>query len=247
MSDFTFENYNDAVTSWDLARSNYSVIQSLISPQLVFTLLPAQIEWLDSQDESVAYYRMDIGIWKNKLIMILAPRTSDSDIMVLTNYEFATLGVLENDLQLIQTKTYTMTSNYVLSKDLKKSENDTDINFPILDQPVTGQQIAVGEIESWRENGMDWLSLESNEFNGERIFKSFYVPKADLLQNQEEATSIVCAFGLKPSPVYQRLLPTLIFISCFDNPSLVNVSAKVPSNTYDWSKPEPPYNISTLG
>ncbi|MCD9856627.1 hypothetical protein LUD75_18030 [Epilithonimonas sp. JDS] len=247
MFDFTFENYNDAVANWDLARSNYSDIQSLISPQLVFTILPDQIAWLNAEDESVDYFRMDIGIWKNKLILILAPRASDSAVMVLTNYEFATLGVLENDLQLTQTKTYTMTSNYTLTKDLRKSTNDTDINFPIMDQPVTGQQIAVGEIESWRENGMDWLSLESNEFNGERIFKSFYVPKADLLQNQETATSIVCAFGLKPSPVYQRLLPTLIFISCFENPSLVNVNAKVPSNTYDWSKPEPPYNISTLG
>lgn len=247
MANFTFEDYNAAVSNWDLARSNYSDIQSLISPQLVFTLLPDQIEWLNNQDQSGIYFRLDIGIWRDKLILILAPRTSDSDILILTNYEYAILGVLENDLQLTQTKTYTMTSNYTLTKDLRKSANDTDINFPIMDQPVTGQQIAVAEIESWRENGMDWLSLESNEFNGERIFKSFYVPKADLLQNQENATSIVCAFGLKPSPVYQRLLPTLIFISCFENPSLVDVTAKVPSNTYDWSRPEPPYNISTLG
>jgi len=247
MANFTFENYNEAVSNWDLARSNYSDIQSLISPQLVFTLLPDQIEWLANQDQSGIYFRLDIGIWRDKLILILAPRTSDSDILILTNYEYAILGVLENDLQLTQTKTYTMTSNYTLTKDLRKSTNDTDINFPIMDQPVTGQQIAVGEIESWRENGMDWLSLESNEFNGERIFKSFYVPKADLLQNQENATSIVCAFGLKPSPVYQRLLPTLIFISCFENPSLVDVTAKVPSNTYDWSRPNPPYNPSTLG
>lgn len=247
MPDFTFENYNTAVANWDLARSNYSEIQSLISPEKVFTLFPDQIEWLNEQDESGTYFRLDIGIWKSTLILILAPRTSDSDLVILTNYKFAILGFLENDLQLTQTQTYTLTNNYVLSKDLTKSENDTDVNFPILNQPVTGQQIAVQEIESWRENGMDWLSLESEEFNGERIFKSFYVPKTDLLQNQEDATSIVCAFGLKPSPVYQRLLPTLIFISCFENPSLVNVATKIPSNTYDWSKPYPPYTASTVG
>lgn len=247
MALLTLESYNEAITNWDLARSNYSDIQSLISPQMVFTLFPDQITWLNDQDESGTYFRLDIGIWRDNLILILVPRTSDSDMLILSDYKFAPLGNLQNDLQLTQNKTYTMTSNYTLTKDLKKSENDTDVNFPIMDQPVTGQQVAVAEIESWRENGMDWLSLESNEFNGARIFKSFYVPKADLLQNQEDATSIVCAFGLKPSPVYQRLLPTLIFISCFENPSLVNVSAKVPSNTYDWSKPNPPYDISTLG
>jgi hypothetical protein len=209
MANFTFGDYNDSVENWNQAKSDYSEIQTLISPEKVFRLYPEQIEWMDDQDESGTYFRIDVGIWNNELILILAPRTSANDVKQLMDYKFTTLGLLQNDLQLTQTKTYTLTSNYVLSKDLKKSENDTDINFPILDQPVTGQQVAVAEIESWRENGMDWLSLESNEFHGERIFQSFFVPKADLLQNQEDATSIVCAFGLKPSAVYQRLLPTL--------------------------------------
>lgn len=247
MAKLTVENYNDAVSNWDLARSNYAELQNLISPQKVFTLYPDQIEWLNDMDDTGAYFRVDIGTFNDELIMILAPRTNAGDVKVLRDYEYTPLGVLENDLQLTQTKTYTMTSHYTLSKDLKKSENDTDVNFPILDQPATRQQIAVGEIESWRENGMDWLSLESTEFRGQRIFLSFYVPKADLLQNQEDATSVVCAFGLKPSPVYQRLLPTLIFISCFGSASLAEVATKISSNTYDWSKPEPPYNISTLG
>lgn len=246
MADFTLENYNEAVTGWNMAKSNYSEIQNLISPEKAFILYPEQIEWLNNQDESGAYFSLDIGVWRHELVMILTPRTSTSDLIILPNYKYTPLRRLEKDVQLNQTKTYTLTSKYVLSKDLKKTENDTNINFPILDQPVTGQQVAVTEIESWRENGMDWLSMESNEFNGERIFQSFFVPKADLLQNQEEATSIVCIFGLKPSPIYQRLLPTLIFISCFDNPSLANVTAKIPSNTYDWSRPYPPYTASTL-
>jgi len=247
MANFTFQDYSDAVENWNQSKSNYSEIQTLISPEKVFRLFPEQIQWMNDQDESGSYFRMDIGVWNNELILILAPRTSASDVKQLLDYKFAPLGLLENNLLLTQTKTYTLTNNYTLTKDLKKSQNDTDINFPILDQPATGQQVAVAEIESWRENGMDWLSLESDEFHGERIFQSFFVPKADLLQNQEDATSIVCAFGLKPSAVYQRLLPTLIFISCFENPSLVNVATKIPSNTYDWSRPNPPYNSSTLG
>ncbi|MDP9957301.1 hypothetical protein [Epilithonimonas hungarica] len=247
MSDLTFEKYNLAIDNWNLSKSNYSDIQSLISPQKVFTLFPDQIDWLANNNETETYFRLDIGVQRDELILILAPRTTFGDIKILDHYEYAPLGFLENDLTLTQTKTYTMTNNYILSKDLTKHENDTDVSFPILQQPVTAQQIAVDEIESWRENGMDWLSLESNEFNGERIFQSFYVPKADLLQNQDDATSIVCAFGLKYSPVYQRLLPTLIFISCFDDPSLKNVTTKLPSNTYDWSRPYPPYTASTIG
>ena len=246
MALLTIQNYNDAIANWNLAKSDYSALQVLISPQKVFTLFPEQIEWLDNENEAGAYFRVDIGVWNDELIMILTPRTATGDVKVLRNYEYTTLADLESDLQLTQTKTYTLTSNYTLSKDLKKSENDTDVNFPILDQPVTGQQVAVTEIESWRESGMDWLYLESSEFNGARIFQSFFVPKADLLQNQGDASSIVCAFGLKPSPVYQRLLPTLIFISCFDSASLVNVTTKIPSNTYDWSRPAPPFNVSTL-
>lgn len=247
MSNLTFEKYNDAVSAWTTAKSNYSDIQQLISPQKIFTLFPAQIDWLVSHNETSAYFRLDIGILRDKLILILAPRTSFGDIKILDSYEYATLELLQHDLTLTQTKTYTMTNKYVLSKDLTRHENDTDVNFPVLQQPVTAQQIAVDEIESWRQNGMDWLSLESSEFRGDRIFDSFYVPTSDLLQNHQDATSVVCAFGLKHSPVYQRLLPTLIFISCFEDPTLRNITAKLPSNTYDWSRPYPPYTASTLG
>lgn len=247
MATLTFTGYNTAVTNWNQAKSNYTQLKNLISPEKVFTLFPDQIQWLSDQSEFESYFRIDIGVFENQLIMIMTPQTTAGDVMVLRNYEYVRLEYLQTDLKLTQTKTYIATSNYILSKDLKKSENDTDVNFPILNQPVTGQQVAVGEIESWRENGMDWLNLESSEFNGQRIFNSFFVPKADLLQNQENATSIVCVFGLKPSPIYQRLLPTLIFISCFDNLTPEDIAAKAPSNTYDWSKPEPPYNATTLG
>ncbi|WP_379966432.1 hypothetical protein [Epilithonimonas sp. UC225_85] len=247
MAILTLENYNITTSYWNLAKSNYAELQSIISPEKVFTLLPEQIQWLDEENESESYFRLDIGVLEEQLILILTPRSSTGEVIELRNYEYTTLEPLNNDLKLSQTKTYTVTNNYTLSKDLKKSENDSDMNFPILNQPVARQQAAVDEIESWRENGMDWLSLEVTEFNGQRIFNSFYVPKADLLQNQEDATSLVCAFGLKYSSVYQRLLPTLIFISCFENPSLVNVGTLSPSNTYDWSKACPPYTASTIG
>lgn len=238
--------YTSAIENWNQAKSNYSEIQSVISPENVFTLYPDQVEWLNAQNDAEAYFCLEIGIFNNQLILICSPRTSTGDMKILPSYEYTTLAPLQSDLKLTQTKTYTLTSHYTLSVDLTKSKNDSDVNFPIMNQPVTGQQIAVDEIESWRENGMDWLSLESNEFNGERIFQNFFVPKQDLLQNPEDTTSIIGVFGLKYSPVYQRLLPTIIFISCFDDASAADIATRIPSNTYDWTKPSPPYRYSII-
>lgn len=246
MAILTYENYTTAIKSWAEVKSNYSDIQKVISPEQVFILSREQIEWFDKENEAETYFRADIGVWKDNLVLILTPRTNAGDVKTLENYEFCPLQFLENDLTLLQTKTYTVKSTYVLSKDLTKSQEDTDLNLPIMNEPVTGQLKAVDEIESWRENAMDYLQRESLEFKGERIFQSFYIPKADLLHDEQNTRDIVCVFGFKYSAVYQRLLATLIFISNETGtkvgaPGAVYAVQSDPSNTYDWSKPYPPY------
>lgn len=250
MAILTRENYTTAVKSWAEVKSNYSEIQQVISPEQVFILTREQIEWLDKENEEETYFRADIGVWENKLALILTPRTSAGDVKTLENYEFAPLQFLESDLTLKQTKTYTVTSTYTLTKDLSKGKEDSDLDFPIMNEPVTGQLKAVDEIESWKENAMDYLQRESVEFKGQRIFQSFYIPKADLLHNKEKVQDIVCVFGFKYSEVYQRLLATLIFVANENGLSVgssgaVYVVQADPSNTYDWSRPEPPYQPST--
>lgn len=248
MATFTYENYTTAVKNWAQVKSNYSDIQRVLSPEQVFHLTREQIEWFDKESEEKTYFRADIGVWEDKLVLILTPRTSAGDVKTLENYEFTTLQFLENDLTLKETKTYTLTSTYILSKDLSKSKEDSDVDFPILDKPITGQQKAVEEIESWKENAMDYLQRESLEFKGQRIFQSFYIPKADLLHNKEKLHDIVCVFGFKYSEVYERLLATIIFISneTGDQNSLGAVYAVQadPSNTYDWTRPCPPTCIT---
>ncbi|KFC24535.1 hypothetical protein [Chryseobacterium sp. FH1] len=245
MAILTYENYTSAVRSWAEVKSNYSDIQNVISPEKVFILSREQIEWFDRENEAETYFRADIGVWENNLVMILTPRTSAGDVKTMDNYEFCPLQFLENDLTLKQTKTYTVASTYVLSKDLSKSEQDSDFNFPVMNEPVTGQMKAVEEIESWKENAMDYLHRESLEFKGQRIFQSFYIPKADLLHNKENTHDIVAVFGFKYSAVYQRLLATLIFISNENGvklgaPGAVYEVKPDPSNIYDWSRPCPP-------
>lgn len=245
MSSLTYENYTAAVKSWAEVKSNYSEIQKIISPEQVFILSREQIEWLDNENEEETYFRADIGVWENKLTLILTPRTSAGEVKTLDNYEFSTLQFLENDLTLKQIKTYTVTSTYTLTKNLSKGKEDSDFNLPVMNEPVTGQLKAIDEIESWKENAMDYLQRESLEFKGQRIFQSFYIPKADLLHNKENMHDVVCVFGFKYSAVYERLLATLIFVSNENGvkvgaPGAVYAVQSDPSNTYDWSKPCPP-------
>ena len=245
MATLSYENYAKAIKSWAKTKADYNEIQQIVSPEQVFILTHEQIDWLDKENEAEAYFRADIGVWENTLVLILTPRTTAGDVKTLENYQFCTLQHLESDLTLKQTKSYTLTSTYILSKDLTKSKQDSDIDFPILDKPVTGQQAAVEEIESWRENAMDYLQRESSEFKGQRLFQSFYIPKADLLHDKDSTRDIVCVFGFKYSAVYQRLLATLIFISNGTGskvgaPGAVYAVQSDPSNTYDWSRPCPP-------
>jgi len=245
MAILTYENYTTSIKAWAQVKSNYSDIQKIISPEQVFILSRKQIEWFDKENEEETYFRADIGVWENKLVLILTPRTSAGDVITLDNYEFCTLQFLESDLTLKQTKTYTVTSTYTLTKDLSKGKEDSDIDFPIMDKPVTGQLKAVEEIESWKENAMDYLQRESLEFKGQRIFQSFYIPKADLLHDKEKMQDVVCVFGFKYSAVYQRLLATLIFVSNetggkINAPGAVYAVQADPSNTYDWTRPCPP-------
>ncbi|OJX33069.1 MAG: hypothetical protein BGO86_13965 [Chryseobacterium sp. 36-9] len=252
MAILTLEDYTTAVQRWAEVKSNYSEIQKVISPEQVFILSREQIEWFDKENQEETYFRADIGVWENRLVLILTPRTSAGDVIKLDNYEFSPLQYLESDLTLKQTKTYTLTSTYTLTKDLSKGREDSDIDFPIMDKPITGQLKAVEEIESWKENAMDYLQRESLEFKGQRLFQSFYIPKADLIHNKENVHDIVCVFGFKYSLVYQRLLATLIFVANENDPR-INAPGGVyavqpdPSNTYDWTKPYPPYTTSPGG
>ena len=252
MSIFTYENYTSAVKNWAAIKSNYSEIQKIISPEQVFILSREQIEWFDKENEAETYFRADIGVWENKLVLILTPRTNAGDVKTLENYQFATLQFLESDLTLKQTKTYIVTSTYTLTKDLSKGKEDSDLDFPVMNEPITGQLKAIDEIESWKENAMDYLQRESLEFKGQRFFQSFYIPKADLLHNQQNTRDIVCVFGFKYSAVYERLLATLIFVSntMGDKVGALGTVYEVvtdPSNTYDWSKPCPPHCITISG
>lgn len=241
MSNFNYENYLTSIQEWENNLSNYSEIERIIPLPYVFSMTPEQIDQISREDEDLKNFRLEIGIFNDQLIMILVPRDSKGVVKVIENYTYITLAGLENDLELKEIQQYTLINRSVLSKDLTRSSVDSDLNFPILSRPAIEQQVAVKEIEEWRDSGMEWFRRECDEFEGKRIFKRFFIAKEDLLHNRSATTHITCSFALKFSDIYQRMLVTLVFISFQQNALMGEIGTDLSvSNTYDYARPCPP-------
>lgn len=240
MTTFNIEEYNQAVAGWGKCCGDYSVLKKLIPPNFVFELNLDQINWLKKSNQYKEFCT-EIGVYSDQLVLILCPLDQNGQKMPVTDYPYSILAELSNDLKLTEEQEYTVIKNAVISKDLRKVDNNSNMYFPITSTPVMDQDRAIDAIESWRNEGMSWFYRECTEFRGTRIFQKFYVPSEDLTPIKDNLSGIVCSFGLKFSDVYQRMLVTLIFISFYkENLEGSNGSAQTISNTYDWSQPCPP-------
>ncbi|ALR32581.1 MULTISPECIES: hypothetical protein [Chryseobacterium] len=238
MNTFNTEQCEVAIAEWINCCGNYTAIQNLIPTNYVFNFDAAQIGWLKLRNKYSSFCA-EIGIYEDQLVAILYPLDAAGQKVAAEEYPYSFLKELEQDLVLVETAVYTLIKNAVLSRDLRKIDNNSDMNFPVSNAPMMEQDQAVAAIESWRNDGMTWFYRECDEFAGNRIFKKFYVPAEDLTLSKPGLTNIICSFGMKFSEVYQRVLPTLIFISFYVDIENTGSIEKV-SNTYDWSQPCPP-------
>lgn len=237
-----YEGYLSAINEWENALSNYSEIERLIPLHYVFELSPEQIQRLNKEDEDIRNFRLDIGVLdRQNVVLILVPRDANGQVKKMEDYSYSVLASLEHDIELKEVQQYTLINRSTLSKDLTKTATDSDLNFPILSRPAVKQQVAVKEIEEWRDSGMEWVQREVQEFEGKRIFRRFFVSKEDLLHDQGMTTDIICSFVLKYSDIYQRMLVSLVFISFEKNLQAGEVSNDLSiSNTYNYARPCPP-------
>ncbi|GAB0155547.1 hypothetical protein CHRYSEOSP005_08080 [Chryseobacterium sp. Alg-005] len=239
MNNFTREQYDLAVAEWTNCCSNFSRLQSLIPTNYIFNLNLDDINWLKGKNQYKDFC-VEMGVYENQLVMILVALDTTGHRKDVNEYPYAVLTELIGDLRLVETQEYTVINNAVLSKDLRKIDNDSDMFFPVANKPLMEQDKAVDAIELWRNEGVNWFFYECSEYEGTRIFKKFYVPADNLTPPKAGLNSFVCSFGLKYSDIYQRMLPTIIFISFYDD--LTNEgSIETISNTYDWSQPCPPF------
>lgn len=239
MNNFTREQYDLAVAEWANCCSNFSRLQNLIPTNYIFNLNLDDINWLKSKNQYKDFC-VEIGVYENQVVMMLVALDTTGHRKDANEYPYVVLTELIGDLRLVETQEYMVIKNAVLSKDLRKIDNDSDMFFPVANKPLMEQDKAVDAIELWRNEGINWFFYECSEYEGTRIFKKFYVPADNLTPPKPGLNSFVCSFGLKYSDIYQRMLPTMIFISFYDD--LTNEgSIETISNTYDWSQPCPPF------
>jgi hypothetical protein len=240
-STFNVKEYGVAIEGWNNSCGNYSSIESLIPTNYVFNLTADQINWLNDRNKN-SKFCVEMGIYNSKVVIILSPLDASGNKISVDEYCYAPLEELTHDMKLVETEQYVVVKNAVLPKELTKVDDSSNISYPIATQPMMEQDKALAAIESWRSEAMTWFYRECNEFKGQRVFRQFFVPAKDLMPSKPGLTNVVCSFGLKFSDIYQRMLPTLIFISFYGNlgNSEDNESIQKTSNTYDWSQPCPP-------
>ena len=237
MGTLTPQQFSEAVARWSESRSNLSEIQTLFQPNSVFNLHNSQIEQIKEFNKNENFC-IHIGVSeRNELIIIPVPLDEKSYPVSLNAYQFSLFETLKEDLCLTEKQTFTVVKKSVLSTSMKKTDNDSDIFFPIMNKPVMEQEKALESIELWQNNAFDWFYAEYKENEGRGVFTKFYVPTEKIFAVQK-GLMFVCVFGLKFSEIYQKQLPALIFISAPDN--FGNQSMLVDSNTLDFAKPCPP-------
>lgn len=238
MNTFNREQCDAAIAEWIDCCGNYNAIKNLIPTNYVFNFDSEQIDWMKNANKN-SEFCTEIGVYNNQLVAVLCPLDPNGQKIIVEDYPYSFLNELEGDLNLVETEQYTLVKNAILSKELRTIDDSSDMYWPVSNKPMMEQDKAVEAIESWRNEGMTWFYRECSEFQGSRIFKKFYVPAENLNPPKPGLTSMVCSFGLKFSDVYQRVLPTLIFISFYTDLENTGSIEKI-SNTYDWSNACPP-------
>lgn len=233
------EECRAASLEWKARFSDFSKLQSLIPTNYVFNISREHLEWMKGFSDYKDFCSA-IGVYKERLIMILYPMNDKGGKIDVDEYPYSFLTELDRDLRLQEIQEYTVVRNAVLSKDLESTEKNANMGFPVSNAPILEQDVAVAAIERWRNEGMDWFYKECSENQGAGIFRKFYVPTADLCLDDAGLTGITCSFGLKYNDIYGKVLVTLIFISFRENLKNSEVGAETISNTYDWAKPCPP-------
>ncbi|MCT2562754.1 hypothetical protein [Chryseobacterium herbae] len=241
-------DYKLAVAEWRKCRPDYYLITQLIKQtNQIFELSKEQIDKIKEKN-NYPDICAEVGVFENCMVLIFLPLDETGHIdKSVVEYQYTKLQVFKQNIRLQETKEFTVVKNAVLSSELTKIDDNTNTNLPVTNQPILDQDIAVESIERWKNEGMEWFFRECTEFGGERIFKRFYIPMADLSHPYPEVTGIKCSFGLRYNDIYQRMLVTVIFIS-FHQLLQEGESTETISNTYDWAKPCPPVcRIPELG
>lgn len=232
ITNITFDEYLVATDKWEETISDFNMIKDILNLEQVFSFDTNQINWLKAKNQNAEEFRIDMGVFDKRVMLILVPLDSKGNSIEQENYECALLKEIETDLVLTEKQTVTTIKSFVFSKNGENLRNQTTQKMSIK-KPAISIDNAVEIIENWRNNAMEWFLTESNKYRGQRVFRKFYVPLQDI--QSENLTKSICIFALKETKSgQQKYLPTLVFINQKQVDNFIDI------DIFDWTKPCPP-------
>lgn len=233
-----------AIQEWSIVKEDYDLIKKIIIPNGIFSFSSADCNWLKEKNK-YEYFHIYIGIYNKKLISIIVPLDENGKEIELDLYLTSELTTLKNELNLIEEKVVKTIKTTILSEDLKVKDYREEIQLPYSNTPSLSENKSLEEIRLWRNECLDWFYHESKMYDGKRIFKTFTVPRADLVRNSSNVSEVVCLFGFRKSTILDRHVPSLIFVSVDEDKSFANIlksgDEEIVDDTKDFASPCPPF------
>jgi len=238
------EECRAAISRWNEVRTNYTEIERLFNPSYTFRLDSVQRNWIKENNDNKSFHTY-MGVHNDQVVLIVVPLNRDGKEVVLESYVSTNLQGLTDDLKIIEEERTVKRKITKLSSSLDVVSYKEVINYSVENEPQIDEKTSVKEIEAWKNDCLDWFYHECSDFNGQRIFRTFEVPFADLEFANRDIDELVCLFAFKNSDIYRREIPVLIFIGIDvdKNSSLLrsdNGETGLESPV-DFSSPNPPF------
>ena len=162
----------------------------------------------------------------------------------LLSYMVSSLAPLSKDLNLVETVDIKKIKRTTLSTDLLIENVTEEIQIPFVNEPSLSENQALKEIQMWVNQSYNWFYCECNEYDGQRIVRTFKVPFSDLVKDNQNVSEVYCLFGFTQSTIYYRQIPVLIFVAVDEVISksefLTSGNTEMSENSSDFSSPCPP-------
>ncbi|AZQ64308.1 hypothetical protein EI427_19455 [Flammeovirga pectinis] len=238
------EKCKQAIASWEKTKIDFLKIKEVIDSTKVFRFNETDCIWIKEYNENSKFH-IYAGVHDKEFILIIVPLDKEGKEVDLDMYLTKPLTGLEQEITLNETEVVTTVSKTKLSKDLEITKFWKEVDLPVSNEPTITERTSGKDIEKWRYECLNWFYYEHSTSKGRNIFRTFTVPFADLTRKDGGQGEIVAFFGLKQSPIYQKLIPLLIFVATSDNTTGEILRAKrnqniTLTNTDDWSRPCPP-------
>lgn len=238
MNKLTEQEKNNANQAWIEAKKNFSTVKNLIAYNTVFTFSKEVCALVDDKNN---YVQIHVGVNENEEILFIIP-IKEEFIEANERYIAVAAKTLDNHLVFEDEKNTKTTRTITLAHTLEVVSNVETKDLPFENAPTISSAQAILEIQSWRNNFLDWLYIHSKN---DSIFNSFFTPTEDLKLTNPAYVEIKCLFAMRESLLINEIVPTLIFVMVIHGkenhggtePAL-NV---VVSNTENFASPCPPF------